>query len=93
MKLRPICIQTPSVSVPVWTHGHADHVHVSLLINEAFPEASLGIRTDCCGTARASASSPSGLQMEAAVGMLPARDGHTAAFAARPCLEAALGEC
>lgn len=34
----------------VWIHGHADRVHVSILVNEACPEASLGIRTACCGT-------------------------------------------
>lgn len=76
----------------VWIHGHADRVHVSILINEACPEASLGIRTACCGTARVGASSPSGLQMEAAVVTLPASDGQPAAFTARLCLEAALEE-
>lgn len=55
---------------------------VSALINEACPEASLGIESECCGTARVCASSPSGLQMEAAVGTLPASDSHPAAFAA-----------
>lgn len=61
----------------VWTHGHADPVHVSILINETCPEASLSIRT-----ARVQASSPAGLQMQAAVGTLPPSSEHPAAFTA-----------
>lgn len=74
-----------------WTQGHADHRHVSLLKNEAWPETSLGVRDACCGTAHICASSPSGWQMEVAVGTLPASQGHPAAFTARRCLETALG--
>lgn len=56
--------------------GHADCGHVPLLKDEACPETSLGVRTACCGTAHVCAGSPSGWQMEVAVGTLPASQGH-----------------
>lgn len=76
----------------LYGHGHADCVRVSILINAACPEASLAIGIYHWGTARVCASSPSGLRMGAAVGTVPASDGHPAAFTARLCLEAALEE-
>lgn len=85
-------LQTDTACVGAkWTQGHADHRHVSLLKSEACPETSLGVRAACSGTAHVCASSPSGWQMEKAEGTLPASQGHPAALAARPCLEAALG--